>query len=103
MGAPSVSYSAAPLRVGTALLPLACSPVVAGAARTLLLHVAEVVLLRLLLQLDLVSPIGLWVAVRVQVRVRWPRVSLTVPRRFCAPCDNPSVGDWRPTFLFLDS
>ena len=66
--------------MGTTLQRLARSPDAAGAARMLLLHVAEGVLLWLLLRVD---PVSLTVLLAVVfVRVPWPRASSTVPRRF---------------------
>ena len=62
------------------------------------------VLLRLPVRVRPVSLVMLLVAVSALVRVRvwWPGVSSTAPRRSCAPCDSPSAGDLRPTFLSLD-
>ena len=61
------------------------SPGAAGAAR-MLLHVAEGVLLRLLLRVDPVALAALLAVVFVWVP--WPGVSSTVPHKSYAPCDS---------------
>ena len=99
MGVPFVSYSTAPLRVDIVLPQLTHSLGAVDAARMLLLHVAGVVLPWLLLRVDLVSLVESLVAVLVRVQVLGPGVSLTAPRRSCAPCDSPLTGDWHLTSL----
>ena len=90
--------------MGIVLPRLVSFPGAGGVARVRLLPAAEGVLLRLLLRLGPVLLTGLFVAgsARVRARVQWLGVFSTAPHRSCVPCDSPSAGGLRPTFMSLD-